>query len=253
MSNSALIKSSLAKKYYMAATGLFLCLFLVGHLLGNLQLLMPFDAEAKDGGAMFVFDQYAKFMTTNPLIKVMSYLTYFSILFHAIDGILLTIQNKKARPVQYAYNKPNENSKPQSRYMAILGSAILIFIIIHMANFWGVMHFGELKTYKVNGEEYKPLYAVVVLFFKSKTLGAIAALLYALAMVVLGFHLSHGFKAAFQSLGLNHPKYNSIIQKTGLAFSVLVPLAFAIIPLYLAFVADFSAETLEMFEKGITK
>ena len=84
MSKSVLIKSSLTKKYWMAGTGLFLCLFLVGHLLGNLQLLLPSE-EASDS-----FNLYAQFMTTNPVVKILSYITYFSILFHAIDVYYLT-------------------------------------------------------------------------------------------------------------------------------------------------------------------
>ena len=88
MSKSVLLQSSIAKKYWMALTGLFLCLFLVGHLLGNLQLLLPVS-EASDS-----FNLYAKFMTTNPVVKILSYITYFSILFHIVDGILITIQNK---------------------------------------------------------------------------------------------------------------------------------------------------------------
>ncbi|HRN99712.1 MAG TPA: succinate dehydrogenase, partial [Flavobacterium sp.] len=70
MANSALLKSSLAKKYWMALTGLFLCLFLVGHLLGNLQLIY---------GDALQFNQYALFMTSNPAVKVFSYVTYISI------------------------------------------------------------------------------------------------------------------------------------------------------------------------------
>ncbi len=233
MANSALIKSSLAKKYWMGATGLFLCLFLVGHLAGNLQLLGEVGPETQEK-----FDKYAHFMTTNPFIKIMSYLTYFSILFHAIDGIMLALANKKARPVDYAYNNPDANSSKASRYMAILGSAILLFIIIHMANFWGKMHFGDLPTYKMDGEEYKPLYMITVAFFKHPDFGMAAAVLYALSMVVLGLHLSHGFQAAFQSLGFNHKKYTPIIKKAGLAFSIIVPLLFAIIPIYLAFIQD---------------
>ncbi|XOV66231.1 MAG: succinate dehydrogenase cytochrome b subunit [Fluviicola sp.] len=149
MSKSAILKSSIAKKWWMALTGLFLCLFLVGHLLGNLQLLIPGDEGQR------AFNEYAYFMTHNPFIKVLSYLTYFSILFHAVDGFLLTFQNKKARPVKYAYSKPERNSALPSRYMAILGTAILVFIIMHMANFWAKMHFQddiplEKMTYTFN-------------------------------------------------------------------------------------------------------
>ena len=150
-----------------------------------------------------------------------------------------------ARSEKYAYNNANANSKPQSRFMALLGSAILLFIVVHMANFWAKMHFGELGTYKYELQELKPLYLVVVAFFKHPDYGMIAAILYAVSMVVLGFHLSHGFAAGFQSLGINHPKYNPIIKKVGTIFSVLVPVLFAAIPLYVAFGLDIEYEYAE--------
>jgi succinate dehydrogenase / fumarate reductase, cytochrome b subunit len=134
MAKSALLKSSIAKKYWMALTGLFLCLFLAGHLAGNLQLIFS-DA--------LHFNQYALFMTTNPAVKLLSYVTYISILFHAVDGFLLTYQNVKARPIGYAKTNPSANSSFSSRNMAVLGTLILVFIVTHMVNFWAVMHFDE--------------------------------------------------------------------------------------------------------------
>ncbi|POS01204.1 succinate dehydrogenase / fumarate reductase cytochrome b subunit [Flavobacterium croceum DSM 17960] len=133
MAKSALLKSSIAKKYWMALTGLFLCLFLAGHLAGNLQLIF---SDAKH------FNDYALFMTTNPAVKILSYLTYVSILFHAIDGIMLTIQNKAARPVGYA-KTDGSSSSLASRNMAVLGTIILVFIVTHMVNFWAKMHFDK--------------------------------------------------------------------------------------------------------------
>ena len=147
MSNSALIKSSIAKKYWMAITGLFLCTFLVGHLLGNLQLILNTGEEGRRA-----FNEYAYFMGHNIFIKVLSYVTYASIIFHAVDGIMLTIQNKKARPVNYVYSNPSANSSLPSRLMAVLGSLILVFIVTHMANFWWKMKISEeipLHTYKL--------------------------------------------------------------------------------------------------------
>jgi len=149
MAKSALLKSSIAKKYWMALTGLFLCLFLAGHLAGNLQLLVPNNA--------LNFNQYALFMTTNPAVKLLSYLTYISILFHAIDGILLTIQNKKARPIGYA-KTDGSSSSVASRNMAVLGTVILVFIATHMVNFWAKMHFDKnmplmTKTIEVQGQK----------------------------------------------------------------------------------------------------
>lgn len=143
MSKSVLLKSSIAKKYWMALTGLFLCLFLVGHMLGNLQLFI----DGEEGRR--AFNEYAYFMQHNPLIKVMSYVTYLSILFHAIDGLMLAVQNKKARPVQYAMNNAAANSSSVARKMAVLGTIILIFIVTHMVNFWAKMHFGGLKLHTI--------------------------------------------------------------------------------------------------------
>jgi len=136
MAKSAFLKSSIAKKYWMALTGLFLCLFLVGHLIGNLQLFM----SGYEGALQF--NKYALFMTSNPAVKLLSYVTYLSILFHAIDGIYLAIQNKKARPIAYAMNNPSKNSGFSSRNMAVLGTLVLFFIATHMINFWAKMKFG---------------------------------------------------------------------------------------------------------------
>jgi succinate dehydrogenase / fumarate reductase cytochrome b subunit len=276
MAKSALLKSSLAKKYWMALTGLFLCLFLAGHLAGNLQLIFS-DASH--------FNQYALFMTSNPAVKILSYLTYISILFHAVDGFLLTYQNVKARPIGYAKTNPGANSSFSSRNMAVLGTLILVFIVTHMVNFWAVMHFDEkmpLQTIVVEnmgqkmeyyittdtgkffpkdsmqlqqtgieirnrteffnkqanvkmGEGYKDLHKITVAFFKDAKFGLIATLLYVLAMIVLSFHLLHGFSSAFQSMGANNPKYNGLIKGFGKGFAIVVPLLFAAIPLYIHF------------------
>jgi succinate dehydrogenase / fumarate reductase cytochrome b subunit len=276
MAKSALLKSSLAKKYWMALTGLFLCLFLAGHLAGNLQLIFS-DASH--------FNQYALFMTSNPAVKILSYLTYISILFHAVDGFLLTYQNVRARPIGYAKNDPSKNSSFSSRNMAILGTLILVFIVTHMVNFWAVMHFDKnmpLQTITVEqmgqkveyyittdtgkffpanagqlqqsgleirnrtefynkfanvkmGEGYKDLHKITVAFFKDAKTGLIATILYVIAMLVLSFHLLHGFSSAFQSIGFNHPKYSPFIKGFGKAFAILVPLLFATIPVYIHF------------------
>ncbi len=214
--------SSLSKKYFMAATGLFLCIFLLGHLAGNLQLFLT------DEAGKLQFNEYALFMTTFPVVKILSYLTYFSIVFHVIDGVLLTIQNRKARPVSYAYSRPDKNTNFPARNMAILGSLILVFIVLHMSNFWVKMHWGDLAL-DANGN--RDLHTEVMLSFKTWWYTVV----YVVSMAVLGFHLWHGFQSGFQSLGLNHPRYTPIIKKTGFAFAVVVPALFAAIPVYIYF------------------
>jgi succinate dehydrogenase / fumarate reductase, cytochrome b subunit len=220
MARSALLGSSLAKKYWMALTGLFLCIFLIAHLAGNLQLLdMSPEGQLK-------FNAYAKFMTTFPLVKAVSYLLYASILFHAFDGILLAIQNRKARPVKYAYEKPGANSTWYARQMALLGTLILVFIVIHMKGFWYEMHWGELG---MDADGNKDLYTLVAAAFAQPWYVA----LYVVMMGVLAFHLLHGFASSFQSLGLNHPRYTPIIKNVGVFFAVVVPIFFALIPVWM--------------------
>lgn len=216
-----LFGTSLARKYWMALTGLFLCTFLVVHLVGNLVLL-------KDG-SQADFNAYSHFMTTFPLIKIVSYLLYGSIVLHAVDGFMLTRQNAAARPVKYAKNNAAANSSWASRSMALLGTITLIFIIIHMKSFWFEMHFGEVDSTVIDGEEIKDLYTITVAAFQELWYVA----LYVVSMLALGFHLWHGFQSAFQSMGWNHPRYTPIVKGVGRAFAVIVPGLFAIIPIYL--------------------
>ena len=224
MSNNGLLKSSLAKKYLMALTGLFLCTFLVGHLAGNLQLFVQ-GAEGQQA-----FNEYAEFMTTFPLVKLLSYLTYACVLFHIVDGIVLTIRNRKSRPVGYVKEKGSANASWASRNMGVLGTIIAVFLVSHMQTFWYKMHFGEMPMH----DGLKDLHTVVLAFFSPEnSLGIVAVLGYVLAQMALAFHLVHGFQSGFQSLGLRHPKYTPAIEKTGYLFGIGVPLLFAIIPVFL--------------------
>ena len=126
-----LLSSTLGRKLLMALTGLFLILFLVIHLIGNLQLLKDDGGEA--------FNVYAQFMTSNPLIVIISYVNYACILAHILWALLLTLRNRGARGnVGYAVVK---NSSPwTSRNMGILGTFVLIFLVIHLKGFWYEMH-----------------------------------------------------------------------------------------------------------------
>ncbi len=236
MAKSALLKSSLAKKYWMSFTGLFLCIFLVGHLLGNLQLLLPVSEAARDQ-----FNEYALFMTSNPLVMILSYVTYISILFHAVDGVILTINNRKARPQGYVSYKPSTNSTWSSRNMGLLGTVIFVFIILHMNAFWAEMKFGGLDNTvytTAGGESVKDLYTLTLSTFQDGTYGLIFVIIYVFSMAAIAFHLLHGFSSGFQTLGANHPKYNGFIRKLGYGFAILVPLAFAVIPVYIHFVLE---------------
>jgi len=225
-SNSAILKSSIAKKYWMAITGLFLCLFLVGHLGGNFQLFIP----GEEG--QLQFNAYAKFMTTNPVVKILSIVTFLSILLHVLDSVLLTVKNNAARPVKYAFEKPNVNSSWNARNMGILGTITLAFIVMHLSNFWYKMKFGSIPVDSVGN---KDLHSVVVTFFTDANYGMLFVGLYVVSMAFLAMHLYHGFQSAFLTIGLNHRRYTPVIEKVGKGFAVLVPLLFAVIPVYIYF------------------
>lgn len=256
MSNSKpVLNSSLGRKLIMSLTGIFLCTFLIVHLIGNLQLFKD------DAG--YAFNKYAVFMTTFPPIKVVSYLLYASIIIHAIYALVLSLKNKSARPVGYNQSAGSANSKWNSRNMGILGTVLLVFIATHMQNFWWKYHNDQvpyieyktdLKTGKqlevralsasefsvysvneLNGIETvqaRDLYKQVDFAFQN--VGLVA--LYVIAMGALAFHLIHGFQSAFQTVGFNHRRYIGFVRAIGVwVFGVIIPILFALMPLYFYF------------------
>jgi len=218
-----LFSSTLGRKLLMALTGLFLILFLVVHLAGNLQLLKDDQGRA--------FNVYAEFMGTNTIIQLISKANFAFILLHVFISLALTIRNRRARGSQ-GYAIGGKSSIWASRNMGILGTLILIFLVIHLKNFWAEQHFGDMAMASYTDHEpVKDLYSLVMLWFSKGWYVA----LYVFCMVALGFHLWHGFASAFQTLGFNHLKYNLLISIVGKAFAVIVPALFAWIPLAIYF------------------
>ena len=201
-------------------SGLFLVLFLLGHLLGNLQLFIPGEDGQKQ------FNEYALFMTTNPAVKILSVLTYSSIILHTILTLFLVFQSSNARDVKYLQSSGNANSTWGSKNMAVLGTLILVFIVIHMKSFWYEMHFGVIG---LDPWGNKDLHTVTVTAFNELWY----VLFYVLSMVVLAIHLKHGVESVFQTLGIKTRRYVSLIHKAAYGFALIVPAAFASIPIYL--------------------
>ena len=215
--NAGLFSSSLGKKYLMAITGLFLCSFLIIHFLGNIAL---FTNPVQ-------FNEYTRFMSSNPIIRVMEIILVLGFLTHIIDAIILTRVNKKAQPVKYAMNK--NKSSWYSRNMGLTGTIILVFLILHLQSFWYEYKFGEvLMTVDSNGNEIKDMFTIVKTAFSEWWYSAI----YILAMILLGSHLNHGFQSAFQSVGLRHKKYTPTIKMLGTGFSISITLGFISFPIY---------------------
>nr|WP_295873590.1 succinate dehydrogenase cytochrome b subunit [uncultured Chitinophaga sp.] len=219
---SQFFNTSIGKKLLVGATGLFLCSFVIVHLAGNFQLLYNDEGKA--------FNAYAQFMGHNGLIQFIAWGLKVVIIIHALIALKLTFSNRAARPVKYAINPGNQTSSWFSRQMAIMGSILLIFIVIHLANFWGKFHYTEMptRTYEGIHEPLKDLYALSYETFQNVWL----VILYVVGMIGLSFHLIHGFKSAFQTFGLNHKKYNGLINFVGVwIFGILIPIGFALIPI----------------------
>ena len=215
--NAGLFSSSLGKKYLMAITGLFLCSFLIIHFLGNIAL---FTNPVQ-------FNEYTRFMSSNPIIRVMEIVLVAGFLTHIIDAIMLTRANKKAQPVKYAMDK--KQSSWYSRNMGLTGTIILVFLILHLQSFWYEYKFGEvLMTVDSNGDEIKDMFTIVKTAFSEWWYSAI----YILAMILLGSHLNHGFQSAFQSVGLRHKKYTPTIKMLGTGFSISITIGFISFPIY---------------------
>jgi len=208
--------SSIGKKLIMGITGLFLILFLIVHCFINSLIFL------NDGG--LVFNMGAEFMATNWLIRGSEVILMLGLIVHAVQGLRLTFQNQAARPVKYAVNNGNANSKWYSRSMGLLGTLLLIFLIVHLSNFWIVSRFTGIPTEDTNGRE--DLYAVMRLTFQNIWL----VVLYELAMVSLAYHLLHGFASAFQTMGWNHRKYSPLIKGFGVWYSIILSLLFAAMP-----------------------
>jgi len=216
-----MFSSTLGRKLVMALTGIFLITFLLVHLIGNLQLLK------NDGG--HAFNVYAEFMSTNPLIQTVSKVNFALILIHIIWSAMLTAKNRKARGgVGYQVNN-SKSSIWSSRNMGILGTIILVFLVIHLKDFWAQMHYGGIPTVNYEGKEVRDIYTVVDYWFNQGWYVG----LYAFCMIGVAFHLWHGFISAFQSLGFNHLKYNNLISFVGKTFSIIVPALFALIPIWM--------------------
>jgi succinate dehydrogenase / fumarate reductase cytochrome b subunit len=218
---SGFLRSSLGKKFLMGITGLFLISFLVIHCFVNALIFV------NDGGE--TFDLGCEFMGTNWIIRAMEIVLFLGIILHIVQALVLTLDNRKARPVAYQVTNGNANSSWYSRWMGLLGTLILMFLIIHLAHFWVQSRFTDNLAHTrehIIGEQMTMFDRMQVVFSELWVV-----VIYCLSMVSLAYHLLHGFQSAFQTLGLNHKKYTPLIKKTGVAFSIIVPAVFAIMPI----------------------
>jgi len=207
------IDSSVGKKLIMALTGIFLYLYLIIHLTANLFLLSSDKT---------IFNTYAEIMSSgiNIPIRIIEIILFLAFIYHIVNGIRLWLKNKKAKGVSYELNKPSENSSFFSRFMVQSGIVVFIFLVIHLRTFFIRYKFGNPK---------ESMYDAAITAFSDP----VYSIFYVIAMILLAFHLVHGFQSAFQTLGLRHTKYTPFIKGFGVVFSILLCAGFALIPLYI--------------------
>jgi succinate dehydrogenase / fumarate reductase, cytochrome b subunit len=236
------LTSTIGRKFVMSLTGLFLVSFLFVHLAGNFLLLRQDDGQA--------FNLYSQFMSTAGIIRVMEIILLLGFVLHIYTSVVLTRRNRAARPVGYAYSAPSPGTSWFSKNMGISGFIVLIFLILHLRTFWYEYKFGAVRNVYYTeqgamsiveaGQEanypalsvLKDMYIIAQSAFSEWWF----SLFYIIAFILLGFHLNHGFHSAFRTLGVEHKKYTPILKNVSILISILLPLGFAIIPLYFLFI-----------------
>ena len=200
--------SAIGKKAIMAITGLILFGFLIAHMAGNLQVFL----------GMEVMNHYAETLHANPpLLWTARIVLLVSVLLHIWASIQLYLLKKEARPISYI--KPgNVQASWASRTMMLSGPVIAAFVIFHLLHLTtGTLHprFVELRAYEnvVNGFR-QPLVSVI----------------YIVAMLLAGSHLSHGIWSMFQSMGFSHPRYTPLIKKFASVFAWILVAGFVSVP-----------------------
>ena len=214
--------SSIGRKVLMALSGFFLMLFLFQHFIINSLSLISADS----------FNGVSHFMGTNPLVQyLIQPILLFGVLFHLGMGIKLELQNRAARPIKYAMNKPSENAPWMSRNMIITGMMVMLFLALHFYDFW----FPEINTKFIIGDMSGLNTEGHLRYFEElqhKFVNPVRVGLYIVAFVFLALHLLHGFQSAFQSAGFNHNKYTPTIKKLGNLYAIIIPFGFIVIALF---------------------
>ncbi|HQU46274.1 MAG TPA: succinate dehydrogenase cytochrome b subunit [Pirellulales bacterium] len=206
-------RTTVGKKLVMAVSGLLLFIFVITHLVGNLQIFL--GAEQ--------FNDYAALLRRMPEVLWPARIGLLAALgVHVIASVQIVVTNRRARPVRYAVKRDVETNYA-ARTMAISGPLVLLYVIYHLAMF----------TFLATGPGYSPtdVYRNVVLAFQVPAISGV----YLAAMLLLGLHLYHGAWSMLHTLGLSSPRYRWL--RRGLAPAVAVAIAAGYISIPLAVLA----------------
>jgi succinate dehydrogenase / fumarate reductase, cytochrome b subunit len=207
--------SSVGTKLLLGVTGLLLFAYLVIHLLGN---LMVFAGQE-------TFNHYAHTLAANPLVIPAEIALLIFFLVHIYKAVTMWAANQRARPIRYqkkSWAGHTSRKSIASTTMIWTGLAILVFVVIHVA------HIKYGAWYEIGDPPVRDLYRTEVEVFSSPIWVAV----YVIAMVLVGFHLRHGFSSAFQSLGASHPIYTKRLIPLGVILAIIIAGGFAIIPIW---------------------
>ncbi|HEX9006089.1 MAG TPA: succinate dehydrogenase cytochrome b subunit [Bacteroidota bacterium] len=208
--------SSVGRKMLVGLTGFFLCLFLVFHLVVNLFLFK------QDGGETFA--TYSEFLATYPLLRPIEIVLFALFVVHAVYALWLWLLNRRARPMRYAVNRNSDVVETGSRITFWTGLVVLVFLVIHINTFFVQSRFFA-------PENAPTMYQRVATAFANP----VYSIFYIIALVFLAYHLRHGFQSAFQTYGLRVGRYRKWIEALAVIFWLLIPLGFALMPLYFMF------------------
>jgi succinate dehydrogenase / fumarate reductase cytochrome b subunit len=222
---SELFTSSVGKKFVMGLTGVFLILFLIVHVGLNACIW------ANDGGEMF--NVAAHFMGSTVVMRILEIGLFLGFILHIVQAYVLELQNRSKRSIGYDIPMGNKGSKWYSRYMGWLGTFILLFLVIHLKNFWIPSRFNMPEDYRqiYNGVEMHDLFRLMQDTFVNPWI----VLVYLIGCLSLAFHLMHGFQSAFRSLGVHNNRYLRLLKGIGYGFAIIVPLGFAMMPVSMYF------------------
>ncbi len=207
----------------MSLAGIFLLLFLLVHLGINLSLIIAETPKA--------FNVAAHFMHNNLVIKVFEVILFGAFILHIIYGLILQISNWLSRPKSYV-RKNQQQTSFFSKYMIHTALIVLIFLVIHIGDFYFKNLFGSLEEITYDGTKYvADLGSLVIAKFQMPMFVAI----YIASFVFLAFHLHHGFQSAFQTLGIDHKSYTPVIKTIGVIYTILIFAGFTAMPLVIYF------------------
>ena len=178
-----------------------------------------------------MYNSYSTTLRESPLIKIVAYLLYASILLHVIYALLITIRNRKAQSKSYTLNRNQENSSWTSQNMGLIGFMILLFIVVHLANFWARIKLGmcEAPGFDLNGNV--DVYEVTYSLFQNIWY----VIFYTVLMIPLGLHLHHGLKSGFKTLGFYHKRGLKTLARISLIYAAVMAIGFGIIPFIVYF------------------